>query len=97
MPHVLITGGSSGIGKEIAKLHAARGDTVSILARRSDVLNDAVCEIDQERRGKMGQTLGFECDVSRPEIVTSVIEETLQRCGLPDRIVLSAGIAKLGY
>ncbi|MFT7509861.1 MAG: 3-dehydrosphinganine reductase [Sulfitobacter sp.] len=97
MPHVLITGGSSGIGKEIAKLHAARGDTVSILARRSDVLNDAVCEIDQERRGKMGQTLGFECDVSRPEIVTSVIGEILQRCGLPDRIVLSAGIAEPGY
>ncbi len=41
MKHAIITGGSSGIGLEIARLLLARGHCVSLLARRADVLETA--------------------------------------------------------
>ena len=43
--HVIVTGGSSGIGKETAKLLARRGANVTLIARRPDVLADARDEV----------------------------------------------------
>ena len=45
--HVLITGGSKGIGKEVAKEFVKRGANVSILARNSQALAEANHEISQ--------------------------------------------------
>ena len=42
--HVLITGGSSGIGLATAQLAVARGAKVSLVARRADVLEAAAAE-----------------------------------------------------
>ena len=41
----LITGASSGIGKELARIHAAKGGNLVIVARRED------CEYKQRERG----------------------------------------------
>jgi len=62
--HVMITGGSSGIGKATACLYAARGCDVSILARRQDVIDAAIVEIDAARGGAGGRTIGCTADVS---------------------------------
>lgn len=43
----LITGASSGIGAELAKLHAERGGDVVIVARRVDKLNSLKVELEQ--------------------------------------------------
>jgi NAD(P)-dependent dehydrogenase (short-subunit alcohol dehydrogenase family) len=43
--HVIVTGGSSGIGLAIAKLYAARGARVSLLARDSGRLEQARSEL----------------------------------------------------
>ena len=40
--HAIITGGSSGIGKEIAKLLAGEGSNISIIARNSRKLEAVV-------------------------------------------------------
>ncbi|OWF34764.1 3-ketodihydrosphingosine reductase-like [Mizuhopecten yessoensis] len=48
--HVLITGGSSGIGKEIAKLVISRGAKVTIMARNQQRLAEAKEEIEKCRR-----------------------------------------------
>ena len=45
--HVLITGGSKGIGKEVAKEFVKRGANVSILARNPQQLSETVKEISQ--------------------------------------------------
>jgi pyruvate/2-oxoglutarate dehydrogenase complex dihydrolipoamide dehydrogenase (E3) component len=45
--HVLITGGSKGIGKEVAKEFVRRGANVSILARNPQQLSEACQEISQ--------------------------------------------------
>jgi short-subunit dehydrogenase len=45
LSHALITGGSSGIGLETARQLAARRVTVSLLARRADVLASAAAEL----------------------------------------------------
>ena len=43
----MITGGSKGIGKEVAKDFVKRGANVSILARNPQQLSEAVIEISQ--------------------------------------------------
>ena len=44
----LITGASSGIGTEFARLHAARGGDVVLVARREDALNAIKTELEKE-------------------------------------------------
>ena len=45
--HVLVTGGSKGIGKAVAKEFVKRGANISIVARNSQQLSEANHEISQ--------------------------------------------------
>ena len=44
----LITGASSGIGKELARLHAARGGDLVIVARREEALHELKAELESK-------------------------------------------------
>jgi NAD(P)-dependent dehydrogenase (short-subunit alcohol dehydrogenase family) len=79
----VVTGASSGIGAEIARLLAARGDLCILLARRAD------------RLGTLAEELGGEaetCDVSDRAAVDSVAERVLERHPRIDLLVNNAGI-----
>ena len=56
----LVTGASSGIGREIARLLAQRGHDLVVVARRRDRLED----LARERAGRRVEIV--ECDVSEP-------------------------------
>lgn len=90
----LITGGSSGIGMEVARLLAGQGAQVWILARREEQLRSALeatpCGPDQ--------FCGIiSADVSDWEQVTTAVAQVEQEVGLPDLVVNSAGVVHPGY
>ena len=68
--HVLITGGSKGIGKEVAKEFAQRGANVTIFARNPQQLSEACQEISQS----IPNTANYSSD--RPKILDIAVDIT---------------------
>ncbi|MFM1745156.1 MAG: hypothetical protein RLZZ630_1093 [Bacteroidota bacterium] len=87
---VLITGGSSGIGRACALVFAAHGHRVAISGRRKDMLDSVVAEVDPARKGL---ALAIEADVSREEDCQRLIQETVNAFGGIDILVNNAGIS----
>jgi len=79
----VVTGASSGIGAELARLLAARGDLCVLLARRADRLQELAEEIGGEAEA---------CDVSDRPAVDAVAERVLERHPRIDLLVNNAGI-----
>lgn len=84
----LVTGGSSGIGRAIARALAGAGAAVVIVARREAELKAAADEIGA-RGGRAGWVSG---DLSTREGVKAAAEEAVGVFGEPDILVNSAGI-----
>lgn len=88
--NVLITGGNSGIGREMAAALAARGDHVIIASRdlaRSQAAADAIRAAHAEARIEaMALDLGDFADVDR------FAEQLLQRMPVIDVLILNAGL-----
>jgi 3-dehydrosphinganine reductase len=84
-----ITGGSSGIGLEIAKQLAEAGAQVWILARRRELLDQA----SEQVRCLTDRSCGaLTADVSDWEQVQAAVEQVTRQAGTPDLVVNSAGI-----
>ncbi len=84
----VVTGGSRGLGKEIAIGLGEAGAKVTITARRGKWLIPASEEIEN-----MGiDCLAVKADVSNPESVKSVVAETLERWGKINILVNNAGV-----
>ena len=49
----LITGASSGIGREFARIHAANGGDLIVIARRKDKLNELKKELENKHNVKV--------------------------------------------
>ncbi len=65
---VVISGAGSGIGAATAVRFAAQGDTVILLGRRPDALNDVTQQCD-------GQAVTIPCDVSNTEDVARAVAQ----------------------
>ena len=83
----LVTGGSQGIGREIALLLAAEGADVAVVARRSEPLEHVAGEIESVGRA----ALPVVADVADPGGARSVLDATLARFGHVDILVNNAG------
>jgi len=91
--HAIVTGGSSGIGKAIAKLIAADGANVSIIARNPEKLNSAQQEIAEVAIKPEQKILSLVADVAENEQVVKAINQAIASSGAPDLLITSAGIA----
>jgi len=92
-----VTGGSSGIGLETAKLLAARGAHIWVVARHDEDLEQALTQI-KSRKLYPEQQLGcIVSDVSDFDQAASAIEQVTKDKGLPDLVINSAGVARPGY
>jgi len=79
----LITGGSSGIGKEIARQYLAEGAKVAIFARRPELI--------EETAGELG-VVGIAGDVTNPEDCARAVTECVDVFGGLTTVVNSAGV-----
>lgn len=91
---VYITGGSSGIGLEMARIFAGRGAHLVLLARNRQKLEGAVRSVEKSRLSP-GQKIASLCvDVADPADVEEKMAVAVKEYGPPDILVCSAGINK---
>jgi 3-dehydrosphinganine reductase len=95
--HVIITGGSSGIGKAIALKLAHSGANLSIIARTSSTLEAAKTELEAARLSPKQRVLALTADVACVAEVTEAIERAIAQLGPPDLLITAAGIAHPGH
>ncbi len=84
----LITGGGTGIGRDIALLFAEEGADVAISGRRREPLAATVAEI--EARGRRG--LAVAGDIGEEADAARMVRETVERFGRLDILVNNAAV-----
>jgi 3-oxoacyl-[acyl-carrier protein] reductase len=84
---VLVTGGSRGIGKGIARVFAEAGANVTITGRDAGALAATADEI-----GGAGQVATVTADVARPAECVRMAQSTVERFGGIDVLCANAGI-----
>ena len=84
----VVTGASSGMGKEIVKLFAAEGANVVAVARRKERLEELAASLaDQE-----GKVAVYPGDISSKEVNEGMIDFAVETFGKFDILVNNAGI-----
>lgn len=85
---VLVTGGSRGLGLEIAQAFGGAGATVVITARREQWLNEA----EQLLKGQGVTVHSMICDVAEHASVEQAAQRTIDACGEINVLVNNAGL-----
>lgn len=85
---VLITGASTGIGAEVARLLASRGARVAVAARRKDKVDEVAAEITS----KGGAARGYALDVTDKKQVEAVVAAVVADFGKLDVLINNAGL-----
>lgn len=85
---VLITGGSTGLGAETARLLAKRGARVAVAARRKDKLDEVVAGI----AASGGTAKAYQLDVTDKRQVEAVVSDVVADFGGLDVLINNAGL-----
>jgi gluconate 5-dehydrogenase len=85
----LVTGGSRGLGREMAEGLAEAGASLMLCARREEWLTPTL----EEFRGRGFAADGMICDVSKASDVQAVVDRAVAVYGTVDILVNNAGIS----
>jgi len=87
----LVTGAGSGIGREVALQLAAEGAMIAA----ADIDGAAAQRTAETIAEQGGQAHAFALDVTKPEAVTSVVDDAAKTLGRLDVLVNSAGVREI--
>ncbi len=85
----IVTGGSRGIGKEMAEGLAEAGANLMLCARRAEWLDETVAEF--RSRGFIVESKL--CDVTNQADIQALVDETIEKFGKIDILINNAGIS----
>lgn len=83
--HIVVTGASSGIGLVTAQLLASRGARISLIARRQELLDEAVAGIG-------ANAAGFAADVGDKAQLESALDAAVSHFGVVQCLFANAGL-----
>jgi uncharacterized protein len=92
-PMVVVTGGSDGIGYELARRFAAAGSDVMLVARRADPLERAAAAIRAEFKV---EAIALPADVTAPDVIATIDRALAHHGAYVDILVNSAGSGLAG-
>ncbi|MDP2320918.1 MAG: glucose 1-dehydrogenase [Acidobacteriota bacterium] len=84
----IVTGGSRGLGEEMAEGLAEAGAALMLCARREQWLTPTLARF----QGQGFRVAGLVCDVTQPEQVQAVVDQTMAAFGRVDILVNNAGV-----
>ncbi|MCR9261128.1 MAG: SDR family oxidoreductase [Pseudomonadaceae bacterium] len=87
----LVTGGSRGLGRQMALALAERGADVIITSRKADACEGVAAEIESLGR----QAMAYGCHVGHWDEVDALIEAAYERFGRVDILINNAGMSPL--
>ncbi|MFD1737356.1 SDR family oxidoreductase [Bacillus salitolerans] len=83
----IVTGGGRGLGEQIALGLAEAGANVVVCSRKLD----ACLEVSEELKKLGVNTLAIKCDITNPDDIRNVVEETVNHFGRIDVLVNNSG------
>jgi NAD(P)-dependent dehydrogenase (short-subunit alcohol dehydrogenase family) len=89
---VVITGGSRGLGLELARGFAKRGASIAICARTLADLRLAAAEL----RGSGARVLAVVCDITKQAQCDGFVKKVIEKLGAIDVLVNNAGVIQAG-
>jgi len=92
-----ITGGSSGIGLEIARQLAPRGTDIVLFARNRENLEQARHETEKNKKRDNQKITCMSLDVQNDDNVREVMKRAVKEFGVPDILLNCAGISHSDY
>ncbi len=86
----VVTGASSGLGRQMSYALASQGADLVLLARRLDRLNEIKEEIEKTGR----KVLALECDVTDTDAINRCAQKAKEYFGKVDILINCAGASK---
>lgn len=90
----LITGASSGIGLEFAKIHASKGGDLVLVARRRELLESIKQDLEKEFSVQVHLIIK---DLSEVDAAENIFKELTEKNLIVDYLINNAGFGGYGY
>ena len=87
---VFITGGSSGIGRDMARRLAAEGADIALFNRSG--AEDVLAELRAAAKQPAQRFASYRADVAQAGSIEAAVREAVQQLGAPDLAINSAGV-----